>query len=64
MALNKNTIQSSTEGDMVASAALNGNVDNCAETTLSESPWWLVDLVVEHDVQQVAIWSRTNCCGK
>ena len=64
MALNKNTIQSSTEAGKVASAALNGNVDNCAETTLSESPWWLVDLVVEHDVQQVAVWSRTNCCGK
>ena len=64
MAINKNTIQSSTEADMVASAPLNGNVDNCAETTLSESPWWLVDLVVEHDVQQVAMWSRTSCCGK
>ena len=61
MAFTKNAIQSSTEADMVASAALNGNVNDCAETTLSESP---VDLVVEHKVQQVAIWSRTNCCGK
>ena len=64
VALNKNTIQSSTEADMISSAALDGTVNNCAETTLSESPWWLVDLVVEHDVQQVAIWSRTKCCGK
>ena len=64
VALNQNTIQSSTEADMISSAALDGTVNNCAETTRSESPWWLIDLVVEHDVQQVAMWSRTKCCGK
>ena len=63
VALNRNATQSSTDAFMKASAALDGTENNCAETTLSESPWWLVELVVEHDVQQVAVLSRTKCCG-
>ena len=64
LAVYKSVVQSSTNGRKVAAAAAIDSGATCAETTLSDSPWWRVDLGGEYYVNQVVITSRKGVKGE
>ena len=63
LAVYKSVVQSSTNDRKVAAAALDSGA-TCAETTVSDSPWWRVDLGGEYNVNQVVITSRHGVKGE
>lgn len=67
-ALNQKATHSSTQGNLGADKAVDGNYDGyypaCSETKKSTNPWWQVQLENEIEVQEVTIINRADCCGK
>ena len=63
VAVFKSVVQSSTKYRKVATAALDSGA-KCAETTISDSPWWRIDLGGEYNVNQVVITSRQGVKGE
>jgi hypothetical protein len=61
--------QSSTQGEAVASRAVDGNIDtdfasgSCTATHYDNEPWWRVDLETKREIGGVQIWNRGDCCG-
>ena len=69
LALNKFAEQSSTYGNGVAGIAVDGNTAGSSpwsadlqHTNTEFQPWWQVDLGSISDIQEVAIFNRTDCC--
>ncbi|XP_078280542.1 uncharacterized protein LOC144607515 [Rhinoraja longicauda] len=62
-------IQSSTDEGADAGRANDGDTDSdfrhgsCARTSKSENPWWRVDLKKSHNVTDVKITNRADCCS-
>jgi hypothetical protein len=70
LALNKSTLQSSTDYGGSSDRAVDGNTDgiywsnSVTHTYAQTSPWWQVDLGVSQDISKVEIWNRTDCCAE
>ncbi len=68
IALGKTASQIATNEGGVASRAIDGNTDgdmNNESVTLTNSrdnAWWEIDLGNEHDIYQINIFNRTDCC--
>jgi alpha-L-fucosidase 2 len=68
-ARSKPATQSSTAFNGAASRAVDGNTDgtysagSVTHTDFQDQPWWQVDLGEAHDIDQIAIWNRTDCCS-
>jgi hypothetical protein len=71
IAVGKPATQSSTAWGGVAERAVDGDtngswsggsVTHTAEDG-SPEPWWQVDLGETVDIDEIAIWNRTDCCG-
>jgi Secretion system C-terminal sorting domain/F5/8 type C domain len=65
----KNTSQSSTGYDGIASKVVDGNINgnwagqSISHTLLSNSPWWRVDLANNYLIDEIRIYNRTDCCS-
>ncbi|MEQ4209825.1 alginate lyase family protein [Actinopolymorpha sp. B9G3] len=47
-------------------ADTNGNWSggSVTHTTFEDQPWWQVDLGAVHEIGEIAIWNRTDCCSE
>lgn len=69
IALNKNTLQSSTGFGGVASRAVDGNTDgiynseSTTHTNTQENSWWRVDLGNTYNLSTIKVFNRTDCCS-
>src|SRR5262249_40437523 len=59
--------QSSTYFDSPARLAVDGNTDgdffnvkSVAHTTVSDSPWWEVNLKAPYPIDRITVWNRTD----
>lgn len=70
VALKKTTIQSSTAWVGLSGRAVDGVIatsysfGSCTHTSLSNSPWWRVDLGKEYEVLYFRITNRGDCCSE
>jgi hypothetical protein len=54
----------------LASSAVDGNTDgnffngSVTHTTSMDNPWWTVDLGADHQIDEIRIWNRTDCCAE
>jgi hypothetical protein len=70
LALGRPASQSSTDADLQARLAADGNVDgdashhSVASTRREHQPWWAVDLGRERLIDAVRIHNRTDCCAE
>ncbi|MBO9664005.1 PA14 domain-containing protein [Dokdonella sp.] len=70
VAVGKPASQSSTAYDGNASRAVDGNTNgvftdgSVTHTASSYQPWWQVDLGSVHDLTQIKVWNRTDCCAE
>ena len=68
LAIGKNADQSSMYQQANASLAVDGNTDgnfanNSVTHTLEDNQsWWQVDLGANHALQNIRIWTRSDCC--
>ena len=70
LALGKNTNQSSTYGNGVASFAIDGNLTGTSpwanadlqHTARENQAWWEVDLGESYEIQSFKIYNRSDCC--
>ena len=69
IALNKSTTQSSTQQDGLSSRANDGNTDgsfwsgSVSLTNWENQPYWEVDLGEVHEISDLKIWNRSDCCS-
>jgi len=69
LALGKPAQQSSTDYGGDAKRAVDGNNNgnywaNSVSHTKNELAWWQVDLGSIHQIRNIRIWNRTDCCGE
>ena len=70
IALGKSTSQSSTSFGAEASRAVDGNTNgefsqnSVTHTANSIQPFWQVDLGAIHDIDEIVLFNRTNCCSE
>jgi hypothetical protein len=72
IALGKVTAQSAdgTRPNGMASSAVDGNTDgnffngSVTHTASMDYPWWRVDLGADHQIDEIRIWNRTDCCAE
>ena len=70
VATGKPTTSSSSLGNALPSAAVDGNTDgvfdhgSTTHSVLERNPWWQVDLGRSVDIDHVTIWNRTDCCSE
>jgi glucose/arabinose dehydrogenase len=70
LALGELATQSSTAVGGVASRAVDGNTNgswaggSVTHTQAQASAWWEVDLGEVREIDDVALWNRTDCCGE
>ncbi|MFI6761138.1 discoidin domain-containing protein [Micromonospora sp. NPDC050417] len=71
VALGKPASQQSVAWDGVASRAVDGNTDgnyHAGSVThtadASDQAWWQVDLLSSYAIDEIAIWTRTDCCAE
>ncbi|XP_033646190.1 uncharacterized protein LOC117305429 [Asterias rubens] len=58
------TSQHTTRGDhLLASSAIDGQINTWSETKSQINPWWRLDLGDEHLIGRVNVTPRANCCG-
>ncbi len=68
VAYKKSTSQSLTSGDALSSRAVDGRTDgffyrnSITRTTLTEQPYWSVDLGATENIDRIVVWTRTDCC--
>ncbi len=69
IALNKSATQSSTSLSASASRAIDGNTNgdfwganSVTYTNWESNPWLQVDLGSTHNIEQLKVWNRTDCC--
>lgn len=69
VAVGKAASQSSTAYGGAAARAVDGNTDgnfngnSVTHTNSSFQPWWQVDLGSLHNLTQIKVWNRTDCCS-
>ncbi|WP_206682548.1 galactose-binding domain-containing protein, partial [Croceivirga lutea] len=70
IALNKPTVQSSTDFDGPSSRAVDGNTlgnyftqNSVTHTGREANPWWRVDLGDTYDISDIEVFNRTDCCS-
>ena len=68
IAIGKPTTQSATTLSGDSGRAVDGNADgnyasNSTTATADENSWWRVDLEQMHDISDITIHNRTDCCG-
>jgi hypothetical protein len=66
-ALRRRTRQSSTTGQGSADFANDGRTDRLVEGRITQTrpeaqAWWEIDLGGSVDIDQIAIWNRSDCC--
>jgi len=70
IAMNKPTLQSSTDFAATADRAADGNLQtnfddgSCSHTFLESDPWWRVDLGAGSRVIAVRVYNRQDCCSE
>jgi len=63
-------MQSSIEAGAGAERAIDGKTNgvfkdgSCTHTKIQTNPWWRVQLVTRHLVNEVSVWNRADCCGE
>ncbi|XP_071809831.1 uncharacterized protein [Asterias amurensis] len=58
------TSQHATRGDhLLASSAIDGQINIWSETKSQINPWWRLDLGDEHLIGRVNVTPRADCCG-
>ncbi len=69
VALNKSASQSSTQLNASASRAIDGNTNgdfwganSVTYTNWEANPWLQIDLGSVHNIEQINVWNRTDCC--
>ena len=69
VALTGTSSQSSLYGSSGPALAIDGNLDgthnagSVSHTEEQTDPWWELDLGVAHQIDQITIWNRTDCCS-
>ncbi|MEU5725951.1 glycoside hydrolase N-terminal domain-containing protein [Micromonospora sp. NPDC047738] len=69
LALGKTATQSSVSSGGIPSRAVDGNTNgvwsagSVTHTAAQRQPWWQVDLGAVQQIDEVAIWNRTDCCA-
>ncbi|MEV6107907.1 glycoside hydrolase N-terminal domain-containing protein [Streptomyces sp. NPDC051940] len=70
LALGKPATQSTTAYGAPAPRAVDGNTEgtfnkgSVSHTAIEDQPWWQVDLGAAQQIDQVAVWGRTDCCAE
>ncbi|KAM4693443.1 fucolectin-like [Discoglossus pictus] len=70
VALQGTATQSSLYENCMASNAIDDNLDShlhhgsCSTTKNEFAPWWRVNLLRSHKINQVRITNRNDCCGE
>ncbi|MCB0991986.1 MAG: discoidin domain-containing protein, partial [Acidimicrobiales bacterium] len=68
LALSGSATQSSTWSGYGPELAIDANRDKqlftgtIAATENETQPWWEVDLGASHDISEISLWTRTDCC--
>mmetsp|Transcript_45118 Transcript_45118/g.66389 ORF Transcript_45118/g.66389 Transcript_45118/m.66389 type:complete len:1378 (-) Transcript_45118:165-4298(-) len=62
LSLHQPVYQSSTDSSFGASSAVDGDYNTFTHTTLSNFPWWKVDLQGLYSIGTVKLYNRQNCC--
>ena len=63
VSLEKNTTQSSFTVDGQSWRSVDGDtVNSFMHTQLEENPWWEIDLEYVHQIEQLKVYSRIDCC--
>lgn len=64
VAAGKTATQSSTWGGLAASTAVDGSTNGnfFSHTDYNNQAWWQVDLGASYALEQIKVWSRTDCC--
>jgi hypothetical protein len=70
VAVGKPATQSTTSFDAPAAYAVDGNhsgdfnLKTVTHTQNESTPWWMVDLGQEYDLDRVVVWNRTDCLSR
>lgn len=63
IALLKDTFQKTTMDKFISSLAVDGNAksnSSCARGSVTNDPWWVVDLKKEYTIQSIVIWNKID----
>jgi hypothetical protein len=64
VALNKPASQSSTDFNLGAQYAVDGDPNTIQHTQYQALPYWEVDLVSIQPIAEIDLWGRTDCCNE
>ncbi|CAG0911552.1 unnamed protein product, partial [Cyprideis torosa] len=69
LALNRPVMQVSTDFGGTPEKAVDGNrsgiynIGSVTHTTVTNNPWWRVDLGKQYDISKIHVYNRTDCCS-